>query len=85
MGAGVGAVVAGVRAVVAGVSKACDGAVRPVTDGTLVAVPAECKTAGAITAVPDAADFCVGGEPWAWPSWRSSPERQKDWPERAAG
>ena len=33
-------------------SEAHDGAVRPVTDGTLVAAPAECETARAMTAVP---------------------------------
>ena len=42
-------------------SEARDGAVRPVTDGTLVAAPAECETARAMTAVPGAADFCGGG------------------------
>ena len=45
----------------AGVAEARDGAVRPVTEGTLVAASAECKTTRAMTAVPGAADFCSGG------------------------
>ena len=69
-------------AVVTGVSEACDGAV---TEGILMAVPAECKTAGAMTAVLGVGDFCGGGEPWALPPRRSSSEQRKDWSERAAG
>ena len=51
---------AGTGAAVAGVAEARDGAVRPVT-GTHVAVPAECETTCAMTAVPAAADFCSRG------------------------
>ena len=69
----------------AGVSEARDVAVKRVTDGTLVAAPAECETARAMTAVPGVADFCGGGGPSASPPRGSSPERRKDWPERAAG
>ena len=72
-------------AVLTGVDEALDGAVGPVTDGTLVAGPAESETAHAMTAVLGAADFCGGGKPWALPPWGSCPERRKDWLERAAG